>query len=177
MKKLPLLLIALTSFLFYQCEILDQFTQFDIPYETQITIPGTPTTDLPLDIPTPNIETNIGDIFANQNTDAELIEEVTLKEMTLEITMPDSQTFEFLKSIEIFISADGLDEQRIAFLDSIPADIGQELLLEATGVNLKAYLLGTNYSMRISAPLNSLVPEDTDVKINLIFHVDAKIII
>lgn len=177
MKKFPVILIALASVLFYQCEALDKLTQFDIPYETQITIPGTPSIDLPLDIPTPNIETNIGDIFANQNTDAELIEEVSLKEMMMTITMPDSQTFEFLKSIEIFISADGLEEQRIAFMDSIPADIGQELLLEATGVNLKEYVLGTNYTMRISAPLNSLVPEDTDVKINLIFHVDAKILI
>lgn len=177
MKKLPLILIALASFMFYQCEILDQFTQFDIPYETQITIPGTPSTDLPLDIPTPNIETNIGDIFANQNTNADLIEEVSLKEMTLNITMPDSQTFEFLKSIEIFISSDSLPEQRIAFLDSIPADVGQELTLEATGVNLKEYLLGANYTLRISAPLNSLVAEDTDVKISLIFFVDAKILV
>lgn len=177
MKKFPFLFIALASFLFYQCDILDQFTQFDIPYETQITIPGTPTTDLPLDIPTPNIETNIGDIFADQNTQADLIEEVSLKEMNMTITMPDSQTFEFLKSIEIFISADGLGEQRIAFLDSIPADVGQELVLEATGVNIKEYLLGTNYTLRISAPLNSLVAEDTDVRINLAFHVDAKIIV
>ncbi len=177
MKKLPIILIALASFLFYQCDILDQFTQFDIPYETQITIPGTPSTDVPLDIPTPNIETNIGDIFADQNTDAELIEEVSLKEMLLAITMPDSQSFEFLKSIEIFISADGLEEQRIAFLDSLPTDVGQELLLETTGVNLKEYLLAANYSMRISAPLKSLVAQDTDVLIRLIFHVDAKILV
>jgi len=118
MKKLPILMITLVSILFYQCQIIDQLTQFDIPYETQFTIPGTPTPDIPLDIPTPNIETNIGDIFEDQNTQADLISEVSLKEMSMNITLPDSQNFDFLKSIEIFINADGLEEQRIAFSDS-----------------------------------------------------------
>lgn len=176
MKKLLIASLAMLSLLFVQCDELDKLTQFDIPYETQFTIPATIGIGLPVDLPTPDVNTNIDSELSTETTRPELIEEITLKEMKMTVTAPNGEDFSFLESVSIFISGDSLPELRLAYLENIPADPGEVISLTTSDEDIKEYLLNEKFSLRTSATMDETVAQDTDVKIDMIFHVDATLI-
>ena len=75
------------------------------------------------------------------NTSSDLIETVTLTDAELTITLPEDKDFSSLRSLDVYLKADGLDDVLVAWADSIPDDIGNTLTLESSDANLKDYLL------------------------------------
>ncbi len=159
-----------------RCKKLDKLTQFDIVYHTEITISSGIPMDLPFDIPTPPIETNSAQEFENNNTHKDLIEEIKLKKMELTITDPANGRFDFLRSIEIYIQADGLPEKKIAWKDNIPDTIGNTLELETTGDDLQEYIKKDSFSLKTKVVTDQIISRDYTVDITTIFHVNAKIL-
>ncbi|MGE4289480.1 MAG: hypothetical protein AB7E36_12385 [Salinivirgaceae bacterium] len=175
MKKvsfLSLILIALLA----GCDKLDKLTQFTLNYEENIVIPSSFGIELPFDIYTPEIESNTASTFSVNNTRKDLIEEISLKTLTLTLTDPSDSDFSFLNEIHIFISADGLDETEIAWKETIPNDVGTVLSLETTGVNLKDYILKDNFSLRVNTKTDKLLSADHHIDLDAEFFVDAKIL-
>ena len=167
----------LATLFFSSCETLDQFTQFDVPYSTTFDIPATPVAgiNLPvLSIASPPITTNIEQKLQGYNTSTDLIETVTLKSLELTITDPATEDFSFLNQVTLYIDADGLDEKEIASKTNISTE--NKLTFDVTGVNLKDYIIADEFTMRISVEIDETTTVKYEVKADMVFNIDAKIL-
>lgn len=183
MRKIYLNTIIAFVLLFanQSCKLIDKLTQFDVPYTTNFTIPATSVIALP--IPIPNIvqpttlSTNSTQTFANNNTKADLLEKVQLKKLTLTITNPSGQKFDFLQSADIYISADGLAELKVASISNIDdATVGNSIDMTTATDDLKEYLKKDVITIRVAATADKTTTSDIQVKVNATFFVDAKIL-
>jgi hypothetical protein len=150
-----------------------KLTEFNIKNSMEFVIPKTAVIGVPL--PTSNVPTSSNFEFQNNGTDAKHVQDVKLDALTLSIKSPASQTFNFLNSIRVYISADGLQEIEIAYLESIPTSV-QSIYLTTTGVKLDAYLKKDSYSLRIKAVTDEQLYEDVTMKADMVFHVRAKLL-
>lgn len=175
MKKYILLILA-TSTLLFGCKKAEELTQFDIEYTSEVTIPSTSGINLPFDVFTPDMETNSESKFAVNDTRKDKVEVITLTELQLVLKTPSNSDFGFLKSIEVYIDADGLTERRIAFDTDIPASIGKILNLEVTDDNLREYIIEDEFSLRVKTVTDEAITQDHIIDINTTLFVDAKIL-
>ncbi len=176
MKKLVLVLLGVILTSTWSCKEVNKLTQFNMNYSDEITIPATLGIDLPIDIWTPNIPTNSTSTFESNNTHKDLIQKINLTKMNLTITSPASSTWDFLKKIEIYISADGLDDKKIAWLDDIPQTGLKSIDLTVSSDDLKEYIKKDEYKLETKTVTRQLVSHDTKVEIKSTFFVDAKIL-
>ncbi len=175
MKKASLFLLILLLSV-YSCKEVDKLTHFNMSYTSNTTIPATFGIDIPIDIWTPNIPTNSETEFESNNTAKNLIEEIVLTKMTLTITNPADASFDFLKKIEIYISTDDVAEKKIAWMDDIPQTGLKSITLETSGDDLKDYIKADTYKLNTKTVTRQLISQDTDLKIDNTFYVDAKIL-
>lgn len=158
------------------CESVSRLTQFTITHNTSITIPSSSGLNLPFNLYTPDVETNSSQSFENNNTRADLVEEVSLRASTLTITSPSNGNFDFLKSIEVYISAENEDEVLIAERQNIQDGVGQVLELQTTGANLKDYITKSTYDLRINVVTDQIPGSDVEIDVENEFWVDANVL-
>ena len=161
---------------FNSCKKIDKLTQFDLDYDESITIPSVLGINLPFNIYSPDIKTNTESIFEINNTKKDLVEQVNILKLVLKHRSPEKGDFDFLKGITIFISAEGVDEIKVAWKDNIPDDIGKTLELELTDANLKEYIKKDEFMLRVETITDKIILSDQDVDIQTSFFVDAKIL-
>lgn len=152
-----------------------KLTEFKIHEQSEFVVPGTAIIGPPI-LDTMQISSSSTYQFASNGTDAKHVEEVKLDKLTLTITNPPGKTFSFLNSVRIFISADGLPEQEIAYLTNIPASAGNSIELITTGVVLDAYIKKENYSLRVATVTDELLNEDVTIRADMTFNVRAKLL-
>ncbi|WP_375578787.1 hypothetical protein ABWH96_17435 [Marivirga tractuosa] len=155
-------------------EKIDDITTFNIRNSAEFTIPSSSVINLPIDIGTPDVNTSSEQSFENNNTRADLVENVNLSELTLSITNPNDRTFSFVKSIEIYISNDSEGATLIAEIQDIPEDVGNELEMETTGASLDEYIKEDRYDLQFEVVTRETVNSDTDLKADMVFEVRAK---
>lgn len=155
------------------CEKIDKLTTFNIHHDTSFTIPGQKTVVSLISLPSPEVKTSSQQTFANNNTSAKLVEEVSLNELMLTVTAPENGNFDFLNSISVYISAEGEKEVLLASKTNIPETGSKTILTETTNVNLKPYLVKENYSIRTEAKTDKILEHDLDIKIDMTFKVRA----
>lgn len=158
------------------CETVDKFTQFTMDYNSQVTIQSSVGIDVPVVLKTPEIESNAESQFEVNDTRKDLVEEILLQESTLTISQPDDGDFSFLNDIELYINAEGLDEQLIASKENIPDDVGSELQLDINEVDLKNYIKKEEFTLNIKTVTDEVITEDHVIDIYSVFWVDAKIL-
>ncbi len=158
------------------CKEVDKLTHFYMDYTSNITVESTFFIDIPFDVWTPDIPTNSEETFQNNDTRTDLIEEITLTEMKMNITSPVSQSFDFLKSIEIYISAEGVEEKKIAWYDNIPQTGLLTISLETADDNLEEFIKKDEYKLRSRTVTRQLISVSTEIEILNTFFVDAKIL-
>lgn len=168
-----LLLLILTS----NCESLDNLTQFNLEYSSSVTIPPTTGLNLPLNLFTPEMETDSESEFAIHNTNKDLIEEINLTEMMMTITSPNNQRFDFLNEISVYINAEGLSELKIAEAKDIPENIENELNLNTLENDLSEYIKKDKFSLRVNTITDKLISQEIDINVFSNFFVDAQIIL
>ena len=161
---------------FGSCKEIDRLTHFYMDYTSNITVQSTFITDIPFDVWTPNIPTNSEETFTNNETRTDLIERIVLTEMSMNITSPESQSFDFLKSIEIYISAEGVEEKKIAWNVDIPQTGLGSIDMETSEDDLKEYITKDEYTLRSHTVTRQLISSNTDIEIKNTFFVDAKIL-
>ncbi|GAB5557329.1 MAG: hypothetical protein SchgKO_15420 [Schleiferiaceae bacterium] len=167
---------TLLSLFFLGCSKLDEFTQFSITYDSEVTIPAATPVDLPFNLITPPISTESGSAFSSNNTNKDLIETIFLTDFTLSLKTPEAGNFNFLETIEIYIEADNLPEIKLAWLDDIPNDGSRILELETTAQDLKSYIKKDEYSLRFATTTDEVLTQDHVIDVESIFFVDAKIL-
>lgn len=172
-------IIILSCILFTACNIgdkLDELATFNISNEVNFTVPSSTVIDLPVNLQTPDVSSSSEQSFENNNTRADLVENVNLSSLNLTITNPDTRTFSFLKSIEIYIINDEQGETLLADKQEVPTDIGSILELDVTGANLDDYIKKSSYSLRYNVVIRETVNSDTDINAAMVFEVKAKIL-
>ncbi|MFV1448780.1 hypothetical protein VBZ51_06520 [Maribacter sp. HS] len=162
--------------IFSSCDKLDELTKFDMEYSQSATIPSSAGIDLPFDVFTPEMETNSESTFEVNDTRKDLIEEIKLTELELVVISPDTADFSFLNSIEVYISADDLEEIRIAYLEEVPEDAGNVITLDTSDADLKEYIKKDQFSLRLNTVTDELMSTDHELEVNSTFFVDAKIL-
>lgn len=159
------------------CKKLDKKTQFNIESTSQSTIPSAIGVNLPFDLPTPTITTNIEQEMEEHNSHKNLIEYANLEELKLSINNPSSANFDFLNDMEIFIKADGLTEQKIAEIHNIPENQLQELSLSVIqDIDLQDYIKADKYYLDITVKTDKVNLQDVTIDIYSKVFVDAKIL-
>ena len=157
------------------CKDLDKLTQFNMEFNQSFVIPSSTGINLPFNILTPDLETNSASTFAINNTRKDLVQEIKLTKLDLTVTSPANADFSFLKSISVFISADGLSEIKIAWKDNVPSDAGTILSLEVTGVDLKEYIKKDKFAFRLNTVTDELLTSDYHIDATSVFFVNAKV--
>ncbi len=177
MKKLQFISIFLLILAGSSCKKVDKLTQFTKEIESQVTIPSALGVNLPFNIPTPPITSNIEEDLEVENSRKDLIENAQLTFLKLTITNPQDKTFKWLNDAEIYINAVGLSETKVATIYDIPSSVGNVLELKCIeNTNVAEYLKQDQFSLRLKVVTDQISLESTDVKIETKVFIDAKVL-
>jgi hypothetical protein len=144
-------------------------------YDSSVTVESTFGVNVPFNIYTPNITTSSESTFESNDTRKDLIESITLKTMTMTISDPSGDDFSFLKSIEIYISADGLSDTKIASKDNI-SNTTTVLNLETSTADIKEYIKKDSFKLKVTTTTDEVLTHNYTIDIHSVFFVDAKIL-
>jgi hypothetical protein len=169
MKKISIVLICL---ILAQCKTVDDLLTFTISDQVTITVPSNSPLSLPVELATPDVTTNSNQKFANNNTQASLVKDVKLQELTMSIQSPSGKTFSFLKSIQIFISTNSNDEILLASMDNIPVSVSS-ISLTPTQAKLDTYAKASSYKLRTTIVTRETLTQNVEMKTDLKFKVTA----
>lgn len=168
------LLFALPLFVLFGCK--KKLTQFYVDYNSSVVIPSTFGQLVPFSVYTPEMETNSEAEFQSNNTRKDKIEEIKLDQLVLRIISPQNETFSFLNSIEVYISSPNVAEKKVAYRESIPSDIGQQLVCEIVDTELQDYIKDDTFTIRLRTVTDETIPNDVEVNVYSKFWVDAKLV-
>ncbi len=111
--------------------------------------------------------------FKNNNTQKNLVKEAKVKTLTMKITGPDSQNFDFLEEISFFVEAPGQTKKRIA-TKAVPRGV-KEFTLDLDAVDLTPFIKAD--SIVITTEAKGKRPEnDTTVQAILVITIGAGIL-
>lgn len=172
MNKLVLFIVVIT--LLFGCN--KKLTQFYIDYNSTAIIESTVPISSPFTIYTPDQTTDSEFEFESNDTRKDRIKEILLKDLVLTITNPQSKTFSFLNSIEIYIDSDNLPEKKLAFKENIPNDIGSQLICDLVNIDFQEYIKEDKFKLRLRTVTDEVLTEDITINIYSNFLVDAQLI-
>ncbi|MDP3567471.1 hypothetical protein [Sediminibacterium sp.] len=158
------------------CKKIRKLKEFDLMYTEDIIIPANNTVlTVPFDIVTPEQTTNTEAEYDNQGTSSKLVEEVKLTKLLFSIKSPTSSNFDFLNSVEIFLSSPNNTEILVASKYNIPETGLKQLEMEVSSENLKNILQDESYNLRVKTVTDKTIFSDITVTTNATFHVKARV--
>ncbi|MGV3596877.1 MAG: hypothetical protein ACO1PI_03360 [Bacteroidota bacterium] len=175
MKKLMVILIAIAALTLNACKKLEKLTEFYLDYTASVTVPANMGINLPFDILTPDITTNYEEQFSANDTRKDMVDEIKMAGMVITVKSPQGQNLDFLKSINVFISAEGLPEKEIASKSNVPDGLSV-LELDYTSDNLKEYVMKDKIKLRVKTVTDKALNQNVDLDVKARFFVNAKIL-
>ena len=174
MKKY-LITLAIVVPLLIGCKALNNLTKFDLPFSKSFTLPALPVAGTPPALEIKGIETHIDSVLKSYNLSADKIQSVTLTKMEFTLSSPADGDLSFLKSVEIFITAEGLDQVKIAGITNVP-DGTKVLSLTAEDVDLKNFILKDKFGLKIVTTTDKKTDVEQKIDMDLNFLADLKIL-
>jgi len=171
--KNKLTLLSLSLFFLIGCTKNDSPISFNMAYTSEVTIPSSTGINLPFNLITPDIETNTEATCEVNNTRKNLIKSIFVKDLILTIIVPEGEDFSFLKSIQIFLNADGLSETRIAWNENVSADAASPLSLNIAGDDISEYIKKDQFSLKCTTVTDELIATDYKIGVASNFKVNA----
>ena len=156
------------------CKKIEDLLTFSISSECSMTINSTSPVGLPFEILTPNVTTNSSQQFKNNNSNADLVKDIRLEQLTCTITNPQGKTFSFLQSVKIFVSTNSADEIELAHLDSIPPN-ATTITLVSTNLKLDNYVKSSSYNLRTEAVTRETFTQNVNLQVKTKFKVTANL--
>ena len=182
MKKILFLLAVIISFT--ACQKIKNLANigFDAPFSQTVTVPPVPgytygmaipggATDLPF--PPLAAATNAQQYFDQYHASRKNVVSANLTSLTMQITSPAAQTFDFLNSVQLYISTESQPEVLVAFLNNVPKGQKTITLNITPGLNLKDYVDGDSVIIRLDANVNAVPISGTQVLSQGNFHMVA----
>ncbi len=184
MKKIIIIEIALLFTLIASCSKIKQIANInvDIPYSAQSALPeipgiiagyGLPPGGISLPFPAIPVATNSKQYISQYHTAANMIIDVYLKQLSLQIVSPPNQNFDFLDSVQVYISAPTQPELLVANEYNIPKGQTALNLSTNTNVNLKKYFVQDTIYFRIQGHINAIPASGTLFNLQSVFHLLA----
>lgn len=173
MKKVFVSLLVLL--LLFSCEKIRRLTEFNIDYDTFVVVPSSMGLNLPFNINSPDIETNSESTFEINDTRKDYVKSIFLNNLKLSLISPTNANFNFLKSIKIFISAQGLPEILLASKENIDQSSLKQIELETENADFKNYIIKDHFSLRLQTVTREIITSDHEIKLNSSFKVKAKL--
>lgn len=161
----------------FGCKKINDLLTFQVSDSSSFQIPATsviPTTLLSL--PGVTLNSNSSSTYANNNTSADYVQDVTLDRLALTVTDPTSQNFDFLKTISIYISSDAAGTNKTLLASLSPVPTGQTTInLTPSGNKFDLYLSGGSYTLFTELTLAQPVRQNTTIRADTRFNVKAKL--
>ena len=178
MKKLiqSFAILSLLLLVSNSCKKIDQFTQFSMDFNNEIVIPSSTGISLPINLLTPEVETNSESTFEVNDTRKDLIEEIRLTSLILTLNAPNNADFSFLESISVYMNAQDLPEVEIAWKDDVPDNAGNQISLIVSNEDFKEYIKKDEFSLRVNTITDEILTSDHQIDIASNFFIDAKIL-
>ncbi|SDY17639.1 hypothetical protein [Hymenobacter psychrophilus] len=176
MKKLLFLAPLLVAFaLLGSCKKILDLLEFNVEDSQTVVVPRTLPLGSLVPLPPVSVSSSSKSTYANNGTTADYVQDVTLDNLTLTITNPASQNFNFLKRIEIYISTDANspDQFLLASLDQVPANVST-ISLTPSSQKLDLFLSRDSYTLTTKVQLNSLLTQDVTIRADERFKVKAR---
>jgi hypothetical protein len=152
---------------------INEATEFDMTYSTQVAIPSTSLNiTAPADFTSPEIPTESSAKFAANSTTKDLIEEIKMSK--LEISNP-SGNLDFLNSMTIYLKTTDLGDVKVASKSNIPKG-STSVLADLENVNIKEYIFRDKIQFRVTVNIttgNGLNTEQK-LKVDQTLHVKGK---
>ncbi|HEX8428115.1 hypothetical protein [Hymenobacter sp.] len=172
MKKIlflfPLMLLLATV----GCEKIDKLLTFYIEDSQNIKV----SSSFPLGKIVPltplTVTTRSEEKFSNEGTRADLVKDVSLNRLTLTITDPSSENFDFLRSIKIYISTDSNDKVLLASLEQIPQGV-KVISLKSNNAVLDKYIKAKSFTLTTEAVIAKPISQDITLRCDTRFKVTA----
>ena len=157
----------------------------NIPYNQQVTVPQVAGDTFGMDLPAGGISlafpvvplaTNSQTYITQYNTSADKIVEVDLDSFALQILSPGSQNFDFLDSVQLYLSAPSQPEVLVAYNYKVSKGQNTLNLNTITSVNLKNYFIQDTLYLRISTHINAIPATGTQINSYTVFHMLANLL-
>lgn len=149
-----------------------------VPYtgETELPALGGGGTPIPggvnLSLPVIGVETQSAKYIEEYNTSPDNVKHAILRELSMQLLTPPNGTFDFVDSIEVYISARGLPEIMSAYRYGIPPGT-DSVAMQCIDDNLKAYFLKDSIFIRLQAHFISVPDSALKLRMNTKFNVVA----
>ncbi len=170
-------IILLGLLLITSCKKLDEKTQFTYSIEQNVEIPSNIGINVPFNLPTPDVSTNIDHELEIRNKKKKRIEHIRVTSLALSIQSPSYANFDFLKDISIYISAEGLPEILIAQEKNLP-DIHATTLNIAvfSDKDIEAYIKKDKINIHLNIVTDQTIFQNITVTVKPTFWVDVKVL-
>lgn len=164
----------LLLFILLGCNKDNRGITFSIQLNAEAVIPSSTGINLPINLISPDLTTQSNSSFEANQTTPSLVREILLK---VNIKSPAQTSFDFLKSVRIYMRADGLAEKEIAYLENIPTGGLRSILLNTDETtNFKDYIVQESINLRVQATTRQIVTSDTELELLPRFEVRASLL-
>ena len=172
MRKALLLAAGLLALFTVGCKTIDKLLTFYIDDTENIKIAANFPVGVVVPLSPVSVPTQSKQTFQNNNTKADLVKNVSLDRLTLTIADPNSANFDFLRSIDIYISTTANDQILLASLDQVPQGV-QAITLKPTGARLDSYIKADSYTLTTKATIAKPLTRDITIRSDSRFKVTA----
>ncbi|MCO6496003.1 MAG: hypothetical protein J5I91_10060 [Bacteroidetes bacterium] len=148
----------------------------DMSFNTPYATPEILDIDTQLVLETYRFPTGIDAYLVPKNSAKELLQDVFLDKMDMAIVLNDSTTFDILKDIDVYLSADGMKESLGAYLHDVPQNHQSSISLTPSGNNMKEYLKKDEIFLVIKLILRKPLPKSTYMTIKTKFKGSAGVL-
>lgn len=160
-------------------ELLD--IPFSFSMKNDFTLPGAGVViqvkDTAVSVKSDNIVNTIPDEFKKNNADINKVKSISIEGVELTIKSPAGQTFNFMKSIEVYLGADGMPETLIASKEGINtiSPTPTSLSLDSKNANIIAYIKNPTYYIRTKTTIVKTYEKDivigSEIKLKAVANV------
>ena len=181
MRKVHILIFLTLFGIITGCSKLQSLTniEVDIPYNMQtdpydivdsaMHIPGN---GQYFSLPSFPIATSSKQFLTQYNTSTAKINSVKLTNLSMNIIQPTNGNFNFIKKVEVYISAAGLPKILVATNENIGTNVNAVTLTD-TSADLKNYFLADTMYLQANAFFTAPPAPHTQINVNATMHLSA----
>jgi hypothetical protein len=159
------------------CKKIEDLLTFQVNDSSSFVVPGSGILNTAvLSLPGATVSSSSSGTYSANNTSADHVQDVSLDRLSLTVTDPAGQNFDFLKSVKIYIATDnsGSNKTLLASLSPVPA--GQTTInLNPAGTKLDIYLRNSTYTLFTDVEMAQALRQNTTVRADSRFNVKAKL--